>query len=145
MPQSAWSGLRLHFCACNINTLGAVVANFWDILRFTKISVLSSCCDVARSEASLVFALARPSRKSSEILGFAQNGNGEIQISTIVACRSKTLSAYSLSMTASLDPFRSRRYFHFGKEFVGENRSLDRILRRLKLHAEGCQFGGPNP
>jgi len=35
--------------------------------------------------------------------------------------------------------------FVFGKEFVGEDRGLDRILRRLKLHAEGCQFGGQNP
>jgi hypothetical protein len=34
--------------------------------------------------------------------------------------------------------------FVFGKEFVGENRGLDRILRRLKLHAEGRQFGGQN-
>jgi hypothetical protein len=32
--------------------------------------------------------------------------------------------------------------FVFGKELVGENRGIDRILRRLKLHAEGRQFGG---
>jgi hypothetical protein len=34
--------------------------------------------------------------------------------------------------------------FVLGKEFVGEDRNLDRILRRLKLHAEGRQFGGQN-
>jgi hypothetical protein len=34
--------------------------------------------------------------------------------------------------------------FVLGKEFVGEDRGLDRILRRLKLHAEGRQFGGQN-
>ncbi|PYL53471.1 MAG: hypothetical protein DMF33_04510 [Verrucomicrobia bacterium] len=34
--------------------------------------------------------------------------------------------------------------FVIGKEFVGEDRGLDRILRRLKLHAEGRQFGGQN-
>jgi hypothetical protein len=32
--------------------------------------------------------------------------------------------------------------FVLGKEFVGEDRDLDRILRRLKLHAESRQFGG---
>jgi len=32
----------------------------------------------------------------------------------------------------------------FGKEIVGEDRDIDRILRRLKLHAEGRQFGGQN-
>jgi len=32
--------------------------------------------------------------------------------------------------------------FVLGKEFVGEDRGLDRILRRLKLHPEGRQFGG---
>jgi len=32
--------------------------------------------------------------------------------------------------------------FVIGKEFVGEDRGLDRILRRLKLHAESRQFGG---
>jgi hypothetical protein len=31
-----------------------------------------------------------------------------------------------------------------GKEIVGENRGVDRILRRLKLHAEGRQFGDQN-
>jgi hypothetical protein len=31
-----------------------------------------------------------------------------------------------------------------GKELVGENRGVDRILRGLKLHAEGRQFGDPN-
>ncbi|PYL10094.1 MAG: hypothetical protein DME33_01935 [Verrucomicrobia bacterium] len=28
------------------------------------------------------------------------------------------------------------------RSIVGENRGIDRILRRLKLHAEGRQFGG---
>ena len=32
--------------------------------------------------------------------------------------------------------------FVLGKEFIGEDRDLDRILRRLKLHAESRQFGG---
>jgi hypothetical protein len=32
--------------------------------------------------------------------------------------------------------------FVLGKEFVGEDRNLDRILLRLKLHAESRQFGG---
>jgi hypothetical protein len=32
--------------------------------------------------------------------------------------------------------------FVLGKEFVAEDRNLDRILRRLKLHAESRQFGG---
>ena len=31
-----------------------------------------------------------------------------------------------------------------GKELVGESRSVDRILRGLKLHAEGRQFGDQN-
>ena len=31
-----------------------------------------------------------------------------------------------------------------GKELVGENRGIDRILRGLKLHAEGRQFGDQN-
>jgi hypothetical protein len=47
-------------------------------------------------------------------------------------------------MTAQLDRFGSRRYFRCGKELVSENRGIDRILRRLKLHAEGRQFGGQN-
>jgi hypothetical protein len=34
--------------------------------------------------------------------------------------------------------------FVIGKELVGENRGIDRILRRLKLHAESRQFGGQN-
>ncbi|PYI86095.1 MAG: hypothetical protein DMF09_02825 [Verrucomicrobia bacterium] len=34
--------------------------------------------------------------------------------------------------------------FVFGKELVGEDRGIDRILRRLKLHAEGRQFGDQN-
>ena len=34
--------------------------------------------------------------------------------------------------------------FILGKELVSENRGIDRILRRLKLHAEGRQFGGQN-
>ena len=34
--------------------------------------------------------------------------------------------------------------FVLGKELVGENRGINRILRRLKLHAEGRQFGGQN-
>jgi hypothetical protein len=34
--------------------------------------------------------------------------------------------------------------FILERSFVGENRGLDRILRRLKLHAEGRQFGGQN-
>jgi hypothetical protein len=28
------------------------------------------------------------------------------------------------------------------RSLFGENRGIDRILRRLKLHAEGRQFGG---
>jgi hypothetical protein len=44
----------------------------------------------------------------------------------------------------SLTSFRSADSFIFGKEFVGENRGIDRILRRLKLHAEGRQFGDQN-
>ena len=34
--------------------------------------------------------------------------------------------------------------FVLGKELVGENRGIDRILRSLKLHAEGRQFGDQN-
>jgi hypothetical protein len=43
-----------------------------------------------------------------------------------------------------LDRLSSHRYVHVGKELVGENRGVDRILRRLKLHAEGRQFGDQN-
>ena len=56
----------------------------------------------------------------------------------------RTPNAYSLKMTTQLDRFGSRRYFRCGKELVSEDRGLDRILRRLKLHAEGRQFGGQN-
>jgi len=40
----------------------------------------------------------------------------------------------------------SRRIDNFvlGKELIGEDRGIDRILRRLKLYAEGRQFGGQN-
>ena len=38
----------------------------------------------------------------------------------------------------------SRTSSCLGKEGENENRSFDRILRRLKLHAEGRQFGGQN-
>ncbi len=34
--------------------------------------------------------------------------------------------------------------FVFGKELIGENRGINRVLRRLKLHAEGRQFGDQN-
>ncbi len=56
------------------------------------------------------------------------------------------------SAAASISPFESGHHFLtgfvradnfvIGKEFVGEDRGIDRILRRLKLHAEGRQFGG---
>jgi hypothetical protein len=52
--------------------------------------------------------------------------------------RSATILAYFLTTVRRIDNFV------VGKEFVGEDRSLDRILRRLKLHAEGRQFGGQN-
>src|SRR5437667_10600538 len=52
--------------------------------------------------------------------------------------RSATILAYFLTTVGRIDNFVA------GKEFVGEDRSLDRILRRLKLHAEGRQFGGQN-
>jgi hypothetical protein len=40
-----------------------------------------------------------------------------------------------------LTSFHRTDSFIFGKEIVGEDRGVDRILRRLKLHAEGRQFG----
>jgi len=43
-----------------------------------------------------------------------------------------------------LTSFHRTDSFIFGKEIVGEDRGVDRILRRLKLHAEGRQFGGQN-
>jgi len=51
---------------------------------------------------------------------------------------SATILAHFLTAINRIDNFV------FGKEFVGEDRGLDRILRCLKLHAEGRQFGGPN-
>jgi hypothetical protein len=58
------------------------------------------------------------------------------------------------SAAASISPFDSLALFLtavsridsfvLGKELVGEERGINRILRRLKLHAEGCQFGGQN-
>ena len=53
---------------------------------------------------------------------------------------SRALSIHSPFLT----PIGRIDNFVLGKEFVGEDRGLDRILRRLKLHAEGCQFGGQN-
>ena len=53
-------------------------------------------------------------------------------------CTSVTIPAHFLTAINRIDNFI------LGKEFVGEDRGLDRILRRLKLHAEGRQFGGPN-
>ncbi|PYJ24178.1 MAG: hypothetical protein DME99_00305 [Verrucomicrobia bacterium] len=44
----------------------------------------------------------------------------------------------------SLTSFHRIDTFIVGKELVGENRGIDRILRRLKLHAEGRQFGDQN-
>jgi len=49
---------------------------------------------------------------------------------------SATILAHFLTALNRIDSFV------FGKEFVGEDRGLDRILRRLKLHPEGRQFGG---
>jgi hypothetical protein len=43
-----------------------------------------------------------------------------------------------------LTVFNRTDSFVLGKELVGENRGVDRILRRLKLHAEGRQFGDQN-
>ena len=43
-----------------------------------------------------------------------------------------------------LTSFHRTDSFILGKEIVGEDRDIDRILRRLKLHAEGRQFGGQN-
>ena len=43
-----------------------------------------------------------------------------------------------------LTSFRRTDSFILGKEIVGEDRDIDRILRRLKLHAEGRQFGDQN-
>jgi hypothetical protein len=61
-----------------------------------------------------------------------------------VTLRDVVRSFAPLRMTAQLDRFGSRRYFRCGKELVSENRGIDRILRRLKLHAESRQFGGQN-
>ena len=61
-----------------------------------------------------------------------------------VTLRNFVRSFAPLRMTAQLDRFGSRRYFRCGKELVSENRGIDRILRRLKLHAEGRQFGDQN-
>ena len=44
----------------------------------------------------------------------------------------------------SLTRFLRTDTFVLGKELIGENRGVDRILRRLKLHAEGRQFGDQN-
>jgi hypothetical protein len=49
---------------------------------------------------------------------------------------SATILAHVLTANRRVDNFV------LGKEFVGEDRDLDRILRRLKLHAESRQFGG---
>jgi hypothetical protein len=43
-----------------------------------------------------------------------------------------------------LTAFNRTDTFVLGKELVGENRGIDRILRSLKLHAEGRQFGDQN-
>jgi hypothetical protein len=43
-----------------------------------------------------------------------------------------------------LTAFNRTDSFILGKELVGENRGVDRILRSLKLHAEGRQFGDQN-
>src|SRR5437867_11734418 len=53
--------------------------------------------------------------------------------------RSATILAHFLTTVRRIDNFV------VGKEFVGEYRRLDRILRRLKLHAEGRQIGGRTP
>ena len=45
------------------------------------------------------------------------------------------------------DPLTASRDFRtifVGKERTGEDGSLDRILRGLKLHAQGRQFGDQN-
>jgi len=55
-----------------------------------------------------------------------------------VLARAPLLSAHFLTAVRRVDNFV------LGKEFVGEDRGLDRILRRLKLHAESRQFGGQN-
>jgi len=49
---------------------------------------------------------------------------------------SATILAHVLTAIRRIDNFV------LGKEFVGEDRDLDRILRRLKLYAESRQFGG---
>ena len=41
-----------------------------------------------------------------------------------------------------LTSFRSVDTVGAERSFVGEDRGIDRILRRLKLHAESRQFGG---
>src|SRR5713101_7935370 len=49
--------------------------------------------------------------------------------------------AFEPTAAATLDPFAPVSYHLFRKGARGENRSINRILRRLKLHAEGRQFG----
>jgi hypothetical protein len=48
--------------------------------------------------------------------------------------RSATILAHFLTTVRRIDNFV------VGKEFVGEDRSLDRILRRLKLHAKAVSL-----
>ncbi len=56
----------------------------------------------------------------------------------------EVLARAPLSSAHFLTAVRRVDNFVLGKEFIGEDRGLDRILRRLKLHAESRQFGGQN-
>jgi hypothetical protein len=46
------------------------------------------------------------------------------------------------SLAHFLTAIRHIDNFILGKELVDEDRGINRILRRLKLHAESRQFGG---
>jgi len=56
--------------------------------------------------------------------------------------RNSSLTRNERAILTRSDPVDN---FVLERSFVGENRDLDRILRRLKLHAEGRQFGDQNP
>jgi hypothetical protein len=59
-------------------------------------------------------------------------------------CRYRRLPQTPLLPGHFLTAFNRTDTFVLGKELVGENRGVDRILRSLKLHAEGRQFGDQN-
>jgi len=60
------------------------------------------------------------------------------------SARERNVTSKPSGLHTILTAFARTDSFDSWKGARDENRGVDRILRRLKLHAEGRQFGGQN-